>query len=92
MRSRDKLGELFFDMLQEMYQASEPPLDFKEFRRKLEAGEIKCPKDWYRQHRLAESEYVVIRDNFYKKHKLTKRERGKFAWELLNYAPRFAEE
>ena len=91
MKSKKKLGELVLELLHELYQDSEPPLDFLEFHKKVEeTGE--CEKDWFMQHEISEADYVRIRDAFYKKHKLTKRERKAFAWELLNYSPKFKKE
>lgn len=91
MRSKEKLGELVFELLQEMYQASEPPMDFLKLVKDVKAGE-ECQKDWFKQHEITEEDYENIKKEFFKKHKVTKRERRYFSMDLLNYSPKFKEE
>jgi len=91
MRSKEKLGELVFELLQEMYQASEPPLDFLELVKDVTAGE-ECPKDWFMQHEITVAEYERIKEEFFKKHNVTKHEQRYFSMDLLNYSPKFKEE
>ena len=89
MRSKERLRELGFQLLQDMYQASEPPLDFIEFYEKLRSSDMKCPNDWFTKHEIYEDKYVVIRDRFYKEHKITEREKKFLGWLLFDYSPAF---
>ena len=52
MRSKEKLVEVGWRILEDMYSVAEPPLDFKKFREKVFSKKIKCPKDWQLKHTI----------------------------------------
>jgi hypothetical protein len=88
VRSDDELLKLSWKLLQQMYAASEPPLDLAKFRKDVNSKKIKCPKRWYLKHTITSAMYNEIAARFKKKHHITTYEYHKISWILLDYAPR----
>jgi hypothetical protein len=88
MRSNDKLVDLGWKLLGEMYVASKPPLDLAKFRKNVDNKKIKCPKKWYLKHAITPARYEEIVARFKKKHHITPYEYRKLSWMLLDWAPR----
>lgn len=90
MRSNEKLVGLAYDLLQKLYEAADPPLDFNKFRAKVDRTG-KCPKDWFLKHRLAEADYERIVAAFRKKQKVTDQEWRRMSMIMLDFAPTHTE-
>jgi hypothetical protein len=86
MKSDEKLWEVCLDILQELYAAATPPLDF---RKEMEAGNLKRP-DWFMEHVLDEKSQSVIVDKHLAANKCNAHDRRKVDMAMLDYAPKFA--
>lgn len=92
MRSKEKLTEVGWRILEDMYSVAEPPLDFKKFREDVFAKKIKCPKDWQRKHTITKKQYDEIVARYMKKDTVIDSEWRSLAWMMLDYSPMFREE
>jgi len=82
----ERLVEIGWEILNEMYKEAEPPLDFPKFRAKVEKSK-KCPKDWQQKHYLPESRYDAIINEYTIKYKLSKNDLRRMVWMFLDYSP-----
>ena len=89
MRSDTALARITWGILEKVYNASDPPLDFKNFKKEVESGALKCPKEWFLQHTITQKKYNAIIARARKNHSVTKREFDRISWLLFNYAPKF---
>ncbi|MBW2021234.1 MAG: hypothetical protein JRI65_14790 [Deltaproteobacteria bacterium] len=89
MKTDKKLYEIALKIIQEMYAVSEPPLDFLEYKRRVDAGEVECEEGWYLKYRISEDDYNRVIAEGKKKYRLTKREEGRMTMVFLNWSPRF---
>ena len=78
------LEEIAYDVLREIYEEAEPPLDFDDVVENPEDyGE-----DWYLNHRLHADRQEEILEEHLEKYDLTKREeRGVRMTVILDYGP-----
>lgn len=89
MRSDTKLYEIALNMIHEMYAVAEPPLDFLEYKREVDAQNIKCKERWFEKHRITKEDYDKIISEGKNKYKLTKLEYAKMTMTLLDWSPTF---
>lgn len=89
MRSLEKLKSIYRDIMIEMYQKADPPLDIVAYEKELkEKGEL-SPEGWFLNHYLPIDEQEAIVNKHFDKHRLTKRERHELNFVVhLGWAPR----
>lgn len=92
MRSDDKLYDLFMDLLQDVYGASDPSLDFKKFYKSIQNGKKKCPPKWFQEHEISDDKLERIEKKFKKQNKITELEWRRLAWLRLDYYPSTSED
>ena len=81
----EKIKEIIISCLDEMYQASDPPITWAEIEKQYEGV-----KDWFWKHEIGEKKYDEIRAKY--KKMLPPYARGNLDFDLLNYAPKFKKE
>lgn len=86
--SKDEFTELVLDILQELYQHAEPPLNFKPFFNDVTSGKVKdYDKSWYSNHYIpAKKEESIVADML-KGKELNKIEKFSLNMYLLNWSP-----
>lgn len=81
----EKIRQIITGCLNEMYEASEPSITWKEIEKKYEGVD-----NWFWNHEITEAKYDEIRDKYRKL--LPTYYRGSLDFDLLNYAPKFKKE
>ena len=73
------LDTILIPIYRQMYKEAEPSADFDEL---VKSGEAYKPR-WFEKYFLSLDRQIEIRDKFYKKYKLTKRERERVDFEVF---------
>ena len=80
--SEKKAKEVIIECLDEMYQASKPPITWEEILKKYQGR-----KNWFLLHRITEETYMKIKEKHQRR--LHKMYHGDLDWMLLDYSPAF---
>lgn len=91
LRGEQKILEMWLDLMQLLYQASKPKLDFKKFYAKVTKTK-KCEPQWFMQHEISMEKYDAIIEEFFKNNKVSKREKDAIVYNVHNYGPKFKAE
>jgi hypothetical protein len=89
VRMRKDMEKIAWNMLKEMYEKAEPPLDLD---KAIEEGKLKeKPKGgelpWYQQHYLSEEDIERIRSKHIKDNKLSKHDAKSLDYTILDFGP-----
>lgn len=77
------VAQITTDILVEMYEEAQPPLDFKHLLENPEEAE----EDWYMKHYLSQERQDEIIEKHAEKHDLTRNEHAALIMDVTGYAP-----
>ena len=82
---------LWLELMQRIYKASKPKLDFKKFYSGIKSGKIKCPDEWFMMHSIPMEEHEKILTDFFEDKNLSKKEQSVMRFNIMAYGPVFEE-
>ena len=87
--TKDKLERFIWNLLHELYMASDPPLNFLFFLHEVVNNRKECEPDWFMKHKISEEKYNEIVKEAKKDKRFNRMEETTIEVALLNWGPTF---